>query len=325
MYTKILFLIALAAAATFPGLALAQPAPFPSKHITFVVPWPPGGAADILSRVIGEQLGQRLGQAVVVVNKPGAGGLIGTEFAAKSSPDGYTLLLGSTGPNAIAPSLYRGLRYDALRDLTPVTQITELPLVMLVQKESPYISVKDVLGAGKRGERLNFGSVGVGTAQHLTSEIFKARSNLEALHIAYKGSAPAFAGLIGGEVSFVFDNIPASQALIAGGRVRALAISSKARSPVLADVPTMAEAGVLDFDVVAWQNILVPAGTPEAIVNRLNREIVQIINMPAMKERIAGMGATVVGNTAAQEKARLAFEVGQWKEAVDRAGVKLDY
>jgi len=308
------------------GLGSVQAQTYPDKTIHFVVPWPPGGAADMMARLIGEGISKELGQSVVVENKAGAGGLIGTETVVRSAPDGHTLLLGSTGPNSIAGSLYRNLRYDPAKDLTGVTQITELPLLLIVNASLPVNSVPELIDYAKKNPgKLNFGSVGAGTAQHLTSEIFKAKAGLDMVHIPYKGSAPAFVGVAGGEVQMLFDNIPASQAMLQGGKVKAIAISSRNRSPALPDVPTVAESGLPGFHVVAWQNVAVPAGTPPAVVERLNKEIVKFINSDAMRKRLADMGANVVGNTVEQEAQRIRDEVKQWGDAVAAAGVKLDY
>lgn len=322
-YFGILLTTAVALAA---AIGPAQAQTYPDKTIHFIVPWPPGGAADMMARLIGEGISRELGQSVIVENKPGAGGLIGTEAVARAAPDGYTLVLGSTGPNSIAGSLYRNLRYDPAKDLAGVTQITELPLLLIVNASLPVNSVRELIDYAKKNPgKLNFGSVGAGTAQHLTSEIFKSKAGLDMVHVPYKGSAPAFTGLVGGEVQMLFDNIPASQAMIKAGKVKAIAISSRNRSPALPDVPTVAESGLPDFHVVAWQNVAVPAGTPAAVVQRLNTEIVKFINTDAMRKRLTDMGANVVGNTPGEETQRIRDEVAQWGAAVEAAGVKLDY
>jgi tripartite-type tricarboxylate transporter receptor subunit TctC len=301
-------------------------AQYPSKAIRFIVPWPPGGAADIMARLIGEGLSKELGQTVVVDNRPGAGGLVATEQVAKMEPDGHTLLLGSTGPNAIAGSLYKNLRYDPVKDLTPVTQITELPLLLVVNKDFPANNVKELIAYAKANPgKVNFASVGAGTAQHLASEIFKITAGINIVHVPYKGSAPAFTDLAGGAVQMLFDNIPASRAMLQAGKVKAIAVSTSSRSTAMPDLPTVAESGLPGFHVSAWQNIAMPPGSPPEAVARINREVVKFLNSPEMRKRITDMGANVVGNTAAEEAQRIKDEVEKWGRAVKAAGVSLEY
>jgi tripartite-type tricarboxylate transporter receptor subunit TctC len=301
-------------------------AQYPSKAIRFIVPWPPGGAADIMARLIGEGLSKELGQTVVVDNRPGAGGLVATEQVAKMEPDGHTLLLGSTGPNAIAGSLYKNLRYDPVKDLTPVTQITELPLLLVVNKDFPANNVKELIAYAKANPgKVNFASVGSGTAQHLASEIFKITAGINIVHVPYKGSAPAFTDLAGGAVQMLFDNIPASRAMLQSGKVKAIAVSTSTRSTAMPDLPTVAESGLPGFHVSAWQNIAMPPGSPPEAVARINREVVKFLNSPEMRKRITDMGANVVGNTAAEEAQRIKDEVEKWGRAVKAAGVSLEY
>lgn len=316
-----------AAAFTLFGIAVSAYAQqYPTKPIRFVVPWPPGGAADIMARLIGEGLSKEFGQPVVVDNRPGAGGLIATEQVAKMEPDGYTLLLGSTGPNAIAASLYKNLRYDPVKDLTAVTEITELPLLLVVNKDFPANNVKELIAYAKANPgKVNFASVGAGTAQHLASEIFKATAGIDIVHVPYKGSAPAFTDLASGNVQMLFDNIPASRAMLQTGKVRAIAVSTANRSSVMPEIPTVAESGLPGFHVSAWQNIMMPPGSPPEAVNRVNHEIAKLLNSPEMKKRITDMGANVAGNTPAQETQRIKDEVEKWGRAVKAAGVSLEY
>lgn len=318
-----LLLVAVFTLGLVPGSALAQ---YPNKPLKFIVPWPPGGAADIMARLIAEGLSKDFGQPVVVENRPGAGGLVATEQVTHMPPDGYTLLLGSTGPNAIAGSLYQNLRYDPVKDLTPVTQITELPLLLVVNKDFPANSVSELIAYAKANPgKVNFASVGAGTAQHLASEIFKITAGIDIVHVPYKGSAPAFTDLAGGNVQMLFDNIPASKAMIQAGKVKVLAVSTATRASAMPDVPTVAESGLPGYNVSAWQNIAMPPGTPPEVVNRVNREIVKFLNSPDMKKRITDMGANVVGNTPEEEAKRIRDETEKWARAVKAAGVKLDY
>lgn len=320
-------LAALAAAASVALVPAASAiADYPDRPIRFIVPWPPGGAADMMARTIGEHLASELGQSVVVENRPGAGGIIGTELAARSEPDGHTLLLGSTGPNSIAASLYSNLPYDPVADFTPITQITELPLLLSVNADLPFNSAGELIAYARENPgKVNFGSVGEGTAQHLASEIFRVTADLDMVHVPYAGSTPAFTALASGEVDMLFDNVMASKAMIDAGRIRPLGISSLTRSSGMPEVPTIDETALEGFQVVAFQNILVPAGTPEPIVNRLNEIIVSFLNTPEMQERLSALGATVVGNTAAEEKQRIIDVVATWGRAVEAAGISLQY
>lgn len=305
-----------------PVSALAQ---YPEKALRFVVPWPPGGAADLMARLIAESLSKEFGQPVVVDNRPGAGGMMATEQVSRMPADGYTLLLGSTGPNSIAASLYPNLRYDPVTDLSLVTQITELPLLLVVNKDFPVDTVGELIAYAKANPgKLNFASVGAGTAQHLASEIFKQAAGIDIVHVPYKGSAPAFADLASGQVQMLFDNIPASRAMIQGGRVKALAVSTSSRAAAMPDLPTVAESGLPGFHVSAWQNIAMPPKSPTQAVARLNQEIVKLMNSPEMHKRVTDMGANVAVNTPEEETRRIEAEVDKWQKAVTAAGIKLD-
>jgi len=304
---------------------VAAQAQYPDKPLKFIVPWPPGGAADIIARLIGENLSREFGQPVIVENRPGAGGLMATEQVARMAPDGYTLLLGSTGPNAIAGSLYSNLRYDPVKDLTAVTQITELPLVLVVNKDFAPNTVSELIAYAKANPgKVNFASVGAGTAQHLASEIFKLTAGVDIVHVPYKGSAPAFNDLAGGRVEMLFDNIPASRAMIQSGKVKVLAVSTATRAAAMPDVPTVAESGVPGFHVSAWQNIAMPPGSPPEAVARVNKEISKLMNTPEMRKRITDMGANIAVNSPQAEAQRIKDEVEKWRRAITAAGIKLE-
>lgn len=307
------------------ALPTAANAQYPDKPLKFVVPWPPGGAADIMARLIADRLAKEFGQPVVVDNRLGAGGLMATEQVARMPPDGYTLLLGSTGPNAIAAGLYQNLRYDPLKDLTHVTQITDLPLLLVVSKELPVNSVGELIAYAKANPgKLNFASVGAGTAQHLASEIFKLAAGIDIVHVPYKGSAPAFTDLASGRVQMLFDNIPASRAMIQTGRVKVLAVSTAARASAMPEVPTVAESGLPGFQVSAWQNISMPPGSPPEVAARIGREIGKLMNEPETRKRVTDMGANIAVNTPETETRRVKDEIEKWRRAVTAAGVKLD-
>lgn len=306
-------------------MPVAAQAQYPDKPLKFIVPWPPGGAADIIARLIGENLSREFGQPVIVENRPGAGGLMATEQVARMAPDGYTLLLGSTGPNAIAGSLYSNMRYDPVKDLTAVTQITELPLVLVVNKDFPPNTVSELIAYAKANPgKVNFASVGAGTAQHLASEIFKLTAGIDIVHVPYKGSAPAFNDLAGGRVEMLFDNIPASRAMIQSGKVKVLAVSTATRAAAMPDVPTVAESGLPGFHVSAWQNIAMPPGSPPEAVARVNKEISKLMNTPEMRKRVTDMGANVSVNSPEAEAQRIKDEVEKWRRAITAAGIKLE-
>lgn len=306
---------------TFPMAASAQ---YPDKPLKFVVPWPPGGAADMMARLLGEGLSKEFGQPVVVDNRPGAGGMMATEQVTRMPSDGYTLLLGSTGPNAIAAGLYANLRYDPAKDLSLVTQITELPLLLVVNKDFPADTVKDLIAYAKANPgKISFASVGAGTAQHLASEIFKMTAGIDIVHVPYKGSAPAFADLASGQVQMLFDNIPASRAMLQSGRVKALAVSTASRAAAMPDLPTVAESGLPGFHVSAWQNIAMPPGSSPDAVSKVSKEIARLMDTPEMRKRVTDMGANVSTNTPEAETKRIAAEIEKWKAAITAAGVKL--
>lgn len=319
-------LLMISAGAALPGASAVAADNFPEKELTFIVPWPPGGGADMMARMIGEAIAKDLGTSLVVENRPGAAGIVGTQLAARAQPDGHTLLLGSTGPNSISAALYENLPYDPVEDFTPITQITSLPLLLSINANLPFETAQDLIDYARENPgELNYGSVGEGTAQHLASEIFKITAELDMVHVPYDGSTPAFSALAGGEVDMLFDNIMASQAMIDSGRVRPIGISSLDRSPAKPDVPTIDESALEGFDVVAFQNILVPAGTPTEIVHKLHTAIVDYLGSDEMQARAEELGAILVGNSPEEEKQRIKDAVEQWSAAAEAAGISLEY
>ena len=276
------------------GAAVAQP--YPAKPVRWVSPWPPGGANDIFSRAIAKKLAEAFGQPVVVENRPGAAGAIGTEAVAKAPADGYVLTLGSSPTHAIAPSLNPNLPYDPLRDFEAVTLVAVVPNVLVVNPSLPVTSVRELIALAKqRPGTLNFASAGNGTSQHLSAELFKVMAGVNMVHIPYKGTAPALAELLAGQVQLAFDNIPALLPHIQAGRLRALAVTPATRSVSLPDLPTVAEAGLPGYDASVWYGVFVPAGTPRPVVQRLHAEIARALAAPDLKGRMAAMGAEVSG------------------------------
>ena len=322
---KLLVGVALSVGLGLGNASLVHAQDYPSKPVRFVVPFAPGGTTDVLARLVGEKLSASLGQQFVVDNKPGAGGNVGTAQVAKAEPDGYTLLMGTVGTHAINASIYPSLPYDPVQDFAPVTLVATVPNVLVVNPEVPANSVAELIALAKEkpGE-LNFASSGNGTSIHLSGELFKAMTGVDIVHVPYKGSGPAVVDLLGGQVEMMFDNLPSSAPHIKAGKLRPLGVTSKERSPTLPDVPTIAEAGVPGYEALSWFGVLVPAGTPDAVVTRLQQEIAKILADPAMRERFAELGAVPAGDTPAEFAAFIGSETAKWADVVQKAGITLE-
>ena len=313
-----------------PALALALGASFahaqawPSKPIRYLVPYPPAGATDILARIVADKLGPVLGQPVVVDNKPGAAGNIGTAEAARAPADGYTLVQGTvSGP--ISVTLYKNLPFNFERDLAPVAMIGLVPNIMVVGQSVPATTVKEFIALARaQPGKLNFASAGSGSSIHMSGELFKLMTGIDMVHVPYKGSSPAVTDLIGGQVSVMFDNLPSSMPHIKTGKLRALGVTSAKRYPALPDVPTIAEAGVPGYEANAWFGMLAPKGTPKAIVNRLNAEILKILQLPDVKEKLDQQGAIYTPFTPEQFHAFIKADVQKWAKVVQASGAKVE-
>lgn len=315
------FLLMGAALLMAPLLATAQT--YPVKPIRLVIPYAPGGAAGTVGRILADKMGASVGQPVLVDHRPGGGTLIGNDYVAKSAPDGYTLVMGTITSHAMASALNIRMPYDPEKDFAPISLIASLPFVLLAHPSVPVKSVRELVTMAKvRPGHLTFGSAGNATSNHLAGELFKAKAGISMLHIPYRGSAPALADLLGGQISLMFDLTPTALPQIAAGRVRALAVTSPRRSPVAPDLPTMAEAGVPGVEVVSWFGILAPAGTPPAIVNFLNAEIVKAMQSPEVRTVMAGLGAEAITNTPQEFAAYISAERAKWAEVVQKAGIK---
>ncbi|HEV7820475.1 MAG TPA: tripartite tricarboxylate transporter substrate binding protein [Burkholderiales bacterium] len=305
--------------------ALAQAAGYPVKPVRWVVPFPPGGSADIMGRMIGQDLAKTLGQQVVVENRAGASAIVGSEYVAKSSPDGYTLLQANVSQMTIHPSLYPRLPYDPLKDFSPVTVLGIVTSVMVTTPALPVTSVKELIAlAKKRPAQLNFTSSGAGSSTHLTGELLKQRAGIAMTHINYKGSGPALTDVMAGFVEIMFENLPSALPFISANKLKVLAVTGKDRSPVLKSVPTLAESGFPGFDMVSWQALVAPAGTPRPVIEKLNAEVARVLKTPEMKEKMAGLGADVVANSADQFAQYLREETAKWSKIVRDAGLKLE-
>jgi tripartite-type tricarboxylate transporter receptor subunit TctC len=298
---------------------------WPTKPIRLVVPYPPGGSADILARSIGQKLSDGLGQQVVVENRPGAGTAIGAEAVAKAAPDGYTILLGTVSSHAINPALTPGLKYDPVKDFAPVSLVASIPFALIVHPSLPATSVKELIALAKaKPGSLNFSSAGSGTSNHLAGELFKSMTGTFMVHIPYKGSAPALNDLIAGQVQLMFDLVLTTAPHVKSGAVRALAVTGRERSSALPGVPTVAESGVPGYEVSAWFGFFAPAGTPPAVVNALNAETVKTLRLPDLRERLASQGADAVTNSPEQFSALVREELAKWTRVVKASGMKAD-
>jgi tripartite-type tricarboxylate transporter receptor subunit TctC len=313
-----LFSCALAA-----GAASAQP--YPAKPVRMIVAFPAGGGSDIVGRALAQELTQLLGQPIVVDNRGGAGGIIGTELGARAAPDGYTLTVGSSGGFAITPHLNPKLPYDPVKDFAPVGLFTRLTFVLDVHPSVPAKSVKALIAlAQARPGRLNFGSSGQGATAHLATELFMSLTRVRMTHVPYKGAAPAMTGVIAGEVDVLFDSMPTTLPHARSGRVRTLAVTTLQRSALLPELPTLDEAGVKGYELASWFGLFAPAGTPRAIVERLNTSINTATQRPEMKERLLSQGAEPLSGTPEDLAAYLGRELDKYGKIIREAGVKAE-
>jgi tripartite-type tricarboxylate transporter receptor subunit TctC len=318
-------LVSLAGITTIVAPPLATAQGYPNKTIRMVAPFPPGGTTDILARIAAQKLTEALAQQVIVDNRPGAGGNIGTELVAKSPPDGYTLVTAPGSTLTIHPSLYAKLPFDPLRDFAPITMLAAVPNLLVVHPSLPVKSVKELvaLGRAKPGE-LNYASTGAGQSTHLSMELFKSMAGLNITHVPYKGSAPALADLIGGHVLLMFDNMPSALPQVKAGKLRGVAVSTGKRSPVMPTLPTVAESGLPGFEVSVWFSVLAPAHTPREIVDRLNGILVKAMHSAEVRERLATQGAEAIGNTPEAFTAQMKLDIAKWAKVVKDANIKLD-
>ncbi|MBD8725595.1 MAG: tripartite tricarboxylate transporter substrate binding protein [Massilia sp.] len=317
--------LTLAAASALGLLALtplaAQAQAFPTKAITIIVPFSAGGTTDILARVLGQFISKDLGQPVIIDNRAGAGGNIGTQLVARAAPDGYTILMGTVGTHAINQSLYPKLAFDPIKDFAPLTRVALVPNLLVANPAQPFKTVKELMAYAKANPgKVTFGSSGSGTSIHLSGELFKQMAGVDIQHVAYKGSAPAVNDLLGNHIAIMFDNMPSAISHVKAGKLRPLAVTTAQRSPALPDVPTIAEAGVPGYEATSWFGLLAPAKTPAPVVARLNTSILKALADPDVKKKLLEQGAEPAGETPAQFAAFIASETVKWGKIVKQSG-----
>lgn len=297
---------------------------YPAKPIRFVVPYPPGGASDLTARIIGQKLSEAWGQPVIVDNRAGANGNIAAEQVAKAPADGYTMLMGNVGPNAISPSLYTNLAYD-VASFAPVTLTTTVPIVLLVNPSLPVNNVKELIAYAKANpNKLNFASAGNGSSNHLTGELFKSIAGIDIVHVPYKGDGLALTDVMGGQVSMMFTTVVSAMPHVKSGKLRAVAVASAKRIAAMPNLPTVAESGVPGFDSSSWGGILFPAGTPKAIIAKMHDAVVMILAMPDVKVRLSSLGAEVVGNTPEEFGSYIRSEAAKWGKVIKTSGASVN-
>ena len=298
---------------------------YPSRPIRFVVAFPPGGGTDIIARSIAQKLSERVSQQVLVDNRPGAGGNIGTEIVAKSAPDGYTMLMGSAGPLAINASLFKTMPFDPQRDLAPVTLAASTPNVLVVHPSLNVATVGELVALAKKSPgKINFASSGFGTPAHLAGELFNSMAGVKLVHVPYKGASPALADLLGGQVQLMFSTMPPALPHVKDGKLRALAVTSAKRSPAAPDLLTLDEAGLPGFEANTWHGVVLPAGASAEVIAKLNREIVAILHLPDVVERLSAQGAEPVGSTPEEFAAYIRSETAKWAKVVRESGAKAE-
>ena len=306
-------------------VTLAAAQPYPSKPVRLVVGFPPGGPTDIIGRLVGTKLTEYFKEQVIVDNRPGAGGNIAADYVAKAAPNGYTVLLTHPATHAISPALYSKLPFDVVRDFAPVSQLVTVPNILVIHPSLPARNVRELVALAKKNPgAINFASGGSGTGGHLSGELFKTMAGIDMVHVPYRGGAPAITDLVAGQVQVMIDNMQALLPYVRSGRLRALAVTPSARVPVVPELPTIAESGVPGYDVSSWFGLVVPAGTPQAVIDRLNADSVKAVRAPDVAARFADLGATPVGSTPEEFRMFIATEIAKWGPVVKASGARVD-
>ena len=305
------------------GSALAADA-YPDKPLTMIVPFSAGGTTDILARIVGQALGQELGQTIIIENKPGAGGNIGAQQASRAKADGYTLFMGTVGTHAINQALYKKLPYDPAKDFAPLSRVANVPNLLVAHPSRPYKTVQEMIAYAKKhpGE-VTYGSPGSGASPHVSGALFQSMTGAELTHVPYKGSAPAISDLLGGQTSVMFDNMPSAIQHVRSGKLRPIAVTTAKRSPELPDVPTIAEAGVPGYEATSWFGLWAVAGTPAPILTKLQTALTKVLKDPAVAKKIADQGGEVVIETPAQFDAFIKSEAAKWGKVVKESGAEV--
>ncbi len=298
---------------------------YPSRPIHLIVPYPPGGGNDYIARIIGQKLGERLGQPVIIENRAGSNGIIGLQALAKAAPDGYTIGVGAAGPMAVNPSLYEKLAYDPIKDFSPITNMVLFPLLLVAHPSLPAMSVRELIAQAKlKPGQIFYASPGNGNSGHLAGELFNSLAKVNIPHVPYKGQGPAVTDLLGGQVQLLYSSIPSVLPYVQQGRLKALAVGSAQRLTSLPNIPTIAESGVPGYDAYSWVGMIAPANTPNEIVMRLHREIVDILKLKDVEEKLNQQGAVPVGDTPEQFSAYITTEIRKWGAVVKSANIKVD-
>ena len=309
----------------FVHAAVNAQAAYPDRPIKLVVPYPPGGTTDLLARTLAPRLSERLGQPILIENRAGAGGVIGSQVVAKSPADGYTLVFGSIASHGILPAIQTPQPYDPIRDFAPVSLVAITPNVLLANVSAPAKNLSELIALAKsQPGKLNFGSTSLGGSPHMSGELLKSQAKIQMVHVPYKGGAPMLIDLMGGQISFAFDNLPSSIQHIRSGKVKALAVTTAKRWPHAPEIPTMAEAGLPGYESSAWFGLLAPGNTPKAVVDLLQRHVSAILKQPEVEKIYLEQGAMPVGNTSEEFVRFITAEMQKWKTVVNDTGVKLD-
>ncbi len=316
-------LLAAAALATT-GIAPIAAQNFPSKPINIIVPFSAGGTTDILARIVGQALSTELGQSVIIDNRPGAGGNIGGQAAARAAADGYTLFMGTVGTHAINAALYKKMPFDPIKDFAPLSRVANVPNLLVAHPSQPYKSVQELISYAKANPgAVNFGSSGSGSSIHLSGELFKSMAKVDMVHVPYKGSAPAVSDLLGNQIAVMFDNMPSAIQHVRSGKLRPIAVTTAKRSPELPDVPTIAEAGVPGYEATSWFGLWAPAGTPAPVLDKLHSALTKVLQDPAVVKKIADQGGEVVIDTPAVFEAFIQSEAAKWGKVVKESGAEV--